>query len=55
MLSFFGPRSRAKANATRDFYWHRAEKMRDLERGRPGKSTKAKAKNAPDPKQTKLR
>lgn len=44
-----------KANIMMDVYSNIAVTMRELERGRPGKSTKGKAKNAPDPKQTKLR
>ena len=48
-------RSQMKANIMMEVYSNIAVTMRELERGRPGKSTKGKAKNAPDPKQTKLR
>lgn len=48
-------RSGMKANIMMEVYSNIAVTMRELERGRPGKSTKGKAKNAPDPKQTKLR
>lgn len=44
-----------KAKSTMEIYSRIADAIHELERGRPGKSTKAKAKIAPDPKQTKLR